>query len=90
MWASHDSLRDDYEVSCAELDALNELARGLDGVVGERMTGAGFGGCSVALVKKEAERRVRGALAAGYKERTGRDLKIYRTSASGGARLIGD
>jgi galactokinase len=90
MWASHDSLRDDYEVSCAELDALNELARGLDGVVGERMTGAGFGGCSVALVKKEAERRVRGALAAGYKERTGRDLKIYRTCASGGARLIGD
>lgn len=51
MYASHASLRDDYEVSCAELDALVERARGLPGVYGARMTGGGFGGCTVNLVE---------------------------------------
>jgi len=88
MWKSHDSLRDDYEVSCAELDVLNELARGLEGVLGERMTGAGFGGCAVALLKKSSEAHVREALTAGYKERTGRDLKVYGTGAAGGVHSI--
>lgn len=88
MWASHDSLRDDYEVSCAELDAINETARGIEGIVGERMTGAGFGGCSVALVKRDAETHARELLTAGYRERTGRELKIYPTAASKGARLV--
>ncbi len=50
MWASHASLRDDYEVSCKELDVLVELAREFPGVLGSRMTGGGFGGCTVSLV----------------------------------------
>ncbi|XP_017887703.1 galactokinase-like [Ceratina calcarata] len=54
MNESHDSLRNDYEVSSAELDALVTAARGVDGVLGSRLTGAGFGGCTVTLLKKEA------------------------------------
>ncbi len=54
MYASHDSLRDDYEVSSPELDMLVELARETDGVLGSRMTGAGFGGCTVSLVRNDA------------------------------------
>lgn len=50
MIASHNSLRDDYEVSCPELDQLVELALQVDGVLGSRMTGGGFGGCTVTLV----------------------------------------
>jgi galactokinase len=85
MWASHDSLRDDYEVSCGELDALNELARGLDGVVGERMTGAGFGGCAVAIVRRAAKDDVIKSISAGYKKKTGRDLVVYESGAADGA-----
>jgi galactokinase len=54
LGASHDSLRDDFEVSCPELDALVDVARGLPGVHGARMTGAGFGGCTVNLVEAAA------------------------------------
>ena len=54
MNASHDSLRDDYEVSCPELDLLVDTARSLPGVLGSRMTGAGFGGCTVHLVRADA------------------------------------
>ena len=53
MNASHISLRDDYEVTGIELDTLVELAWKQEGVIGSRMTGAGFGGCSVSLVKKK-------------------------------------
>ncbi len=52
--ASHRSLRDDYEVSCRELDALVEIARGVPGVAGARMTGGGFGGCVMAIIRREA------------------------------------
>ncbi|XP_075224757.1 galactokinase-like [Lycorma delicatula] len=52
MYLSHQSLRDDYEVSCAELDELVEIAKQVDGVLGSRMTGGGFGGCTVTLVTK--------------------------------------
>ena len=48
---SHESLRDDYEVSCSELDALVEIARTCDGVLGSRMMGGGFGGCAISLVR---------------------------------------
>ncbi|XP_025832294.1 galactokinase-like [Agrilus planipennis] len=54
MVQSHNSLRDDYEVSCPELDTLVELALQVDGVLGSRMTGGGFGGCTVTLAYKNA------------------------------------
>ena len=54
MNASHASLRDDYAVSCGELDFLAETAQGLDGVYGARMTGGGFGGCTVNLMEQDA------------------------------------
>ena len=54
MNASHVSLRDDYEVTGVELDTLVEEAWKIDGVIGSRMTGAGFGGCTVSIVKDEA------------------------------------
>jgi len=88
MWESHDSLREDYEVSCDELDVLNELARGLDGVAGERMTGAGFGGCAVALVKKNAGSDVKEKLTVEYLKRTGRELVIYESDAADGVRCL--
>lgn len=54
MTESHQSLRDDFEVSCEQLDLLVELAHDIEGVLGSRMTGAGFGGCTVSLVQKDA------------------------------------
>ena len=54
MIESHNSLRDDYEVSCTELDTLVELALKVDGVLGSRMTGGGFGGCTVTMVYERA------------------------------------
>ncbi|MEM9688115.1 MAG: galactokinase [Pseudomonadota bacterium] len=54
MWASHDSLRDDFDVSCAELDELVAIAARTEGVIGSRMTGGGFGGCTVSLVERDA------------------------------------
>jgi len=86
MWESHNSLRDDYEVSCYELDVLNELCAGCEGVIGERMTGAGFGGCAVAIVRKSAKVEVAKYLSSEYEKKTNRQLKIYETAASDGVR----
>jgi len=74
MYESHASLRDDYEVSCPELDAVVEIARGLGaggGVSGCRMTGGGFGGCAVALVESEKVKPISDQLAAEYEKSTG-------------------
>jgi galactokinase len=85
MFASHKSLRDLYEVSIPELDYLVEIARELTGVYGARLTGAGFGGCTVNLVEdKEAETFIQ-SLQAGYKQHTGREAKVYLCRASDGA-----
>ncbi len=74
MYASHASLKDDYEVSCDELDVLVDLAHnlGIDGgVYGSRMTGAGFGGCTVSLVRSDDIQGIAKALTTGYQQRTG-------------------
>lgn len=85
MDASHASLRDDYEVSCAELDLLVDLARDEPGVLGVRLTGAGFGGCAVALARTTADldRAV-----ARYRERTGCPARMWKLSACDGAGLV--
>ena len=85
MNQSHESLRDDYEVSSKELDTLVELARQQPGVLGARMTGAGFGGCTVNLVRADAAEAFAQAVAKGYKEALGLKGEIYVCQASDGA-----
>jgi galactokinase len=85
MNASHESLRDDYEVSSKELDILVELAWKQPGVLGARMTGAGFGGCTVNLVRAEAAEPFAEALQTGYQKALGLKAEIYICQASDGA-----
>lgn len=88
MYASHESLRADYEVSCEELDALVELSRDFPGVHGARMTGAGFGGCVVALVDPGVETSYEEFIADGYRARFGITPAIQRVRPSAGAGLV--
>ncbi len=85
MNESHASLRDDYEVSCAELDTLVELCGSEPGVLGARLTGAGFGGSAVALATAAAD--LDRALAR-YQEQTGRPARMWRLAAADGAALL--
>ncbi len=85
MDASHISLRDDYEVSCRELDVITEIARALEGCLGSRMTGAGFGGCAVSLVRNEAVEGFKKRLEQEYQRETGLRSKVYVCTASQGA-----
>ncbi len=85
MDASHASLRDDFEVSSDALDTMVEVARARPGCLGARMTGAGFGGCAVALVAAESAAGFGEAVATEYRERTGQEPRIYVTGASAGA-----
>lgn len=77
MNASHVSLRDDYEVSCDEIDVLVEEAWKVDGVIGSRITGGGFGGCTVSIVKDEAVEAFKEKVGAAYKERVGKNADFY-------------
>jgi galactokinase len=88
MFASHESLRDDYEVSCAELDKLVEIARKTKGVFGARMTGGGFGGCTVNLLKREIFEEFQNRIIKNYTEKFGFAPDIYLFQASGGASEI--
>ncbi len=84
--ASHRSLRDDYEVSCPELDAMVDAALDAPGCIAARMTGGGFGGAAVALVRRGHTDAFLAAVAEGYRRRTGREGKFFLTEASEGAR----
>lgn len=77
MNASHVSLRDDYEVSCDEIDVLVEEAWKVDGVIGSRITGGGFGGCTVSIVKDDAVETFKEKVGAAYKERVGKNADFY-------------
>ena len=88
MRLSHESLRDDYEVSCPELDMLAETAWGVRGVLGSRMTGGGFGGSTVSLVRRERLADFRAALEGPYAARFGRPPTFYVSDAGGGAEEI--
>ncbi len=85
MNESHASLRDDYEVSSRELDALAELAWKQPGVLGARMTGAGFGGCTVNLVQAEAAKAFVEAVREGYARRLGLEAECYVCESADGA-----
>lgn len=88
MHESHRSLRDDYEVSCAELDAMVDLANQVEGVYGARMTGGGFGGCTVNLVTADRVVDFKLAVAQGYERKTGTAPEIYACSTASGARRL--
>jgi galactokinase len=85
MNGSHESLKNDYQVSCRELDAMVAAARSIDGVYGARMTGAGFGGCTVSLVADETVERFLNEVPAVYKRAAGLNCTIYVTTACQGA-----
>ena len=82
---SHWSLRDDFEVSCEEVDVMVRLAEENPGVYGARMTGGGFGGCTINLVESKFVEQFKSNVLAGYEEKTGRVAEIYVSSAADGA-----
>ena len=91
MYASHASLRDDYEVSCRELDLLVELAKSLGpsrGVIGCRMTGGGFGGCVVGLIRRDAVSAVRQTISERYLEEIGIEPSVFVVRPARGAFVV--
>jgi galactokinase len=87
MNESHDSLRDDFEVSSKELNEMVECALGTDGCLGARMTGAGFGGCAVALVRTESAQSFMESVSGQYKRVTGLTPALYLCQATAGAEV---
>jgi len=85
MYASHASLRDDYEVSCEELDEIVRLASGLEGVYGVRMTGGGFGGCAIILARAERADNIAATITESYTAKFGHPCVIFPTRAAAGA-----
>ncbi len=88
MVQSHRSLRDDYEVSCPELDFLADQAMTIKGVYGARMTGGGFGGCIVAIVQPRSVESLGEHLRKSYSVQFGRQPKVFVTDATAGANEI--
>jgi galactokinase len=84
MSESHRSLRDDFEVSCRELDVLVELANAHDGVLGARMMGGGFGGCTINLVLREAIENFRNDVVMNYQRSVGLKADVYAIEADRG------
>jgi len=87
MFETHDGLSKDYEVSCAELDYLVDLAKAEEVVIGSRLMGGGFGGCTITLVKKGSEEVIKEKFTKLYLEKFNIDLKIYDVKVSNGTSL---
>ena len=91
MYASHAALRDDYEVSCRELDVAVEIAQGIGikgGVWGSRMTGGGFGGCTVTLARTDAVKEISEQLSAEYRRQTGIEPTLFVSRPADGATVL--
>jgi galactokinase len=88
MNSSHVSMRDDFEITCPEVDTLVGLAQRIEGVYGSRMTGGGFGGCTVSLVEASAVAKASRAMIDGYRAATGLEAEIFACAPSDGVRLI--
>lgn len=84
--SAHQALKNEYEVSCAELDFINEVGNKIDGVLGIRMTGAGFGGCLIALVKKDYNKKFKDKIVKEYKNKFGFECEVYEANIVDGAR----
>jgi galactokinase len=85
---SHNSLRDDYEVTNDALNFIVDSAREAPGCYGARMTGAGFGGCAVALIEADKAQEFENAVKAKYAQKSGKDAAIFICKASAGAELV--
>ena len=88
MFESHASLRDDYRVSCEELDAIVDLAGGLEGVYGARLTGGGFGGCAIILAKAKKAKAASRAIRKDFARRFGHQCPVFTTCAAAGASVV--
>jgi galactokinase len=88
MAEAHTSYSQDFEASCEEADAMVELAQDLPGLIGARLTGGGFGGCTVNLVEQQHAREFAAALGRRYADRTGITPQIHICHASGGAHRV--
>ena len=88
MNQSHISLRDDYEVSCEEIDILVDLAWTLPGVIGSRITGGGFGGCTVSIVKNDSVDTFTESIGQAYKEKVGHEAEFYIVDIGDGAKRL--
>jgi galactokinase len=88
MSASHVSMRDDFEITCPEVDMLVGLAQTVGGIYGSRMTGGGFGGCTVSLIEASSVDKASQILTDGYRIATGMDTEIFVCAPSDGVRLI--
>lgn len=88
MNASHTSLRDDYEVSCPEIDLLVALAQSMPGVIGSRITGGGFGGCTVSVVENDTVETFVSEIGSKYLETFGHEAEFYIVDIGDGARLL--
>ena len=88
MNQSHVSLRDDYEVSCEEIDILVDLAWKIPGVIGSRITGGGFGGCTVSIVKNSAVDTFIDSIGKAYQEKVGHEAEFYTVDIGDGASRI--
>lgn len=89
MNASHESLRYDYEVSCEEIDILVDLAQAMPGVIGSRITGGGFGGCTVSIVKNDTVDRFIDEIGKAYLEKVGHEAEFYVVDIGDGAKKLG-
>ena len=90
MFATHDGLSKLYEVSCEELDFLADCAKDEPDILGARMMGGGFGGCTINLIKKDAVDEVAARIAKKYRERFNTETEVYRTTASAGAARVAE
>ncbi len=88
MNESHDSLQHDYEVTCPELDFLASKAQQMPGVLGSRMTGAGFGGCTVSIIKDDTVDKYIKEVGEAYKKEFGHDASFYVTETGDGGREV--
>ena len=88
MNESHQSLKVDFEVSCSQIDSLVAAAQSHAGVLGSRITGAGFGGCTVTLIRTDAVESYRSTVISDYEHKTGCNAEVYVCAASSGAMLI--
>ena len=88
MNESHQSLREDYQVSCREIDILVDMAQAMPGVLGSRITGGGFGGCTVSIVRNDAVDGFISQIGKTYKEKVGHEAEFYVVEIGDGARII--